>query len=473
MTKFNVSGDPSWAGFASNLLEIANPKTEAEGAALRARRASFEADARYNAARAAGVEDQNSALGEAYLKAAGYTDQEIAAMRAARSGSVYDIAHGTNAFRGRTALEAGKMPEALTLLGQASALDDFNKGLAYNKLMTNLDGSFNYPLAAAVIGGAQNVGGNLTTLSPKGWVLGAPTEQGKVYQGTVTNNANESAAAVGLTNAKTTQVNNLGTAKVGTEEARTGKIEGDTANAAALTEGQLADIVARGATRDRVADARIETEQERAARIRNATEVDTAKGNASVEATKGKAQTNANKDAADAAGKQATTRAKIDRILDSAYGQRTKNGKAWALLDPAQKRAIVDYATEEATRTGDIVSAIRNAETAHNVTGETTEGQTGWIIKSGDGVLRLNGFKKPASSSPVADAVAPVAPAAPAKPAAPPTKAAVVAPTSQAAPAASGEPVRITNDEAGKAAYARLPSGAQFTDPEGNLRRKP
>ena len=428
-----------------------------------AKRQSLETEARYNAARAAGVEDQNSALGEAYLLSIGYTPQEVGAMRAARSDSVYDIAHGQNAFRGRTALEKGNATTALPLLGQASALDDFNKGFAYNKLMTNLDGSFNYPLAAAVAGGAQNVGGNLTTLSPQGWVLGAPTEQGKVYQGTVTNNANESAATVGLTNSKTEAVKNLGTAKVETEGARTGKIEGDTANAASLTEGQLADIVARGTTRDRIADARIETEKERAARIKNNATIDTAKGNASVNATNAKAAGPGN--ALDNANKQGQVRKTIERVLDSAYSKRTNNNKAWALLDESEKRSIVDWATERsADNGGDLVGAIREAEEAHGLTGGTTEGETkGWITSSPNGVLSLNGFKpakytKKATASPVADAVAPQTPSPQATP---------------VTPAASGEPVRITNDEAGKAAYARLPSGAQFTDPQGNLRRKP
>lgn len=44
--KINVGGDPAWAGFASNLVSLFDPKTAAEGAALRARRANWDADAR-------------------------------------------------------------------------------------------------------------------------------------------------------------------------------------------------------------------------------------------------------------------------------------------------------------------------------------------------------------------------------------------------------------------------------------------
>jgi hypothetical protein len=38
---------------------------------------------------------------------------------------------------------------------------------------------------------------------------------------------------------------------------------------------------------------------------------------------------------------------------------------------------------------------------------------------------------------------------------------------------ATAEPVRITNDDSGKAAYARLPSGTAFVDPNGQRRIKP
>lgn len=50
--------------------------------------------------------------------------------------------------------------------------------------------------------------------------------------------------------------------------------------------------------------------------------------------------------------------------------------------------------------------------------------------------------------------------------------AATPAPTAPPA-ATTGGPVQITNDAAGAAAYNALPSGAQFRDPEGNLRQKP
>jgi hypothetical protein len=54
-----------------SLASIFDPKAQAEGAAMLARTRNFDADARYNTARAAGVEDQNSALSDAVLAGAG------------------------------------------------------------------------------------------------------------------------------------------------------------------------------------------------------------------------------------------------------------------------------------------------------------------------------------------------------------------------------------------------------------------
>ena len=80
------------------------------------------------------------------------------------------------------------------------------------------------------------------------------------------------------------------------------------------------------------------------------------------------------------------------------------------------------------------------------------------MIKDG-GWFSSNTFNIPPTdrAAPAARPMAPVAPAA--RPVAP-------------APA-TAEPVRITNDDSGKAAYARLPSGTPFVDPNGQRRIKP
>jgi hypothetical protein len=44
---------------------------------------------------------------------------------------------------------------------------------------------------------------------------------------------------------------------------------------------------------------------------------------------------------------------------------------------------------------------------------------------------------------------------------------------SEAARARANEPVRITNDDAGRAAFEALPSGARYIHPDGTTREKP
>ena len=104
--KIDVAGDPAWVGGLGKLFSIFDPKSAAEGAALQARTRNFDAAAQYDAARTAAVNDQNAALTEGALRAAGYSDMEIAAMRAARSNSVADIAAGRNRFRGYDKINA-------------------------------------------------------------------------------------------------------------------------------------------------------------------------------------------------------------------------------------------------------------------------------------------------------------------------------------------------------------------------------
>lgn len=120
-------GDPAWAKASSNLVSLFDPKSQAEGEALRARRGAFEAQARKDAAAAAGLEDQNTALAIETLIAAGYSPQQIAAMRAARSGSVRDIAEGTGFIKGGDMLLTpdADRAAALGLMGQAAAAPNF------------------------------------------------------------------------------------------------------------------------------------------------------------------------------------------------------------------------------------------------------------------------------------------------------------------------------------------------------------
>lgn len=122
MAKINVQGDPTWAAAAANIASLFDPKAQAEGDLMRSRRTAFDSETRFNNARASGQEDQNTALGEAALAAAGYTPMEIAAIRAARSNSVADVMRGVNFSRGREMLPTDARQGSL-LLGIEKAGD--------------------------------------------------------------------------------------------------------------------------------------------------------------------------------------------------------------------------------------------------------------------------------------------------------------------------------------------------------------
>ncbi len=95
--KINIAGDPAVATGMASLLSMLDPKSAAEGAALQARTRNFDAEARYHAARAAGLEDQNKVLSDDALIAAGITDPvERAAYRATRTNSAADWFLGRN-----------------------------------------------------------------------------------------------------------------------------------------------------------------------------------------------------------------------------------------------------------------------------------------------------------------------------------------------------------------------------------------
>ena len=106
-TKIDTAGDPNIQAGLGHLLTLFDPKAAAEGGALQARTRNFDAETRYNTARALGVEDQNSVLSDAALIAAGYTDpMERAAYRATRTNSVADWFGGRNKNQGFKMLTA-------------------------------------------------------------------------------------------------------------------------------------------------------------------------------------------------------------------------------------------------------------------------------------------------------------------------------------------------------------------------------
>jgi hypothetical protein len=512
MTKFATGGDPAWAGVFNNIAGWYDPKVEAEGAALRAKRASLESDARYNNARAAGVEDQNSALGEAYLKANGYTDGEIAAIRAARPSSVYDIAHGQNAFRGRTALEAGKYSTALPLLGQATALDDFNKGVAYDALVRNPGGTYDRDILAALAGGSAERGGNLVQLGADGkWTLGPVTAEGKARvdllgtQGS--NDTLRTTSQNAVDEARRYAIATTGDATADLRTAQANAVSSEAASKATertrFTDQQIEYLRSKGVNLDKLTGARVETETAKQGAItQGADDKSTLTGakvgtesakqgaisqgandktretDARITRINGQINNDALKATAEAANgtdliKKANAEGQLRDTISQFYGKEFSEnlGKpgVWEQLDPVQKRALTERTLEYVKKGFDLGTAMKKSEVDHNLTGGTVKGQKSTLFglkQTPDGKITLEGFKMPSAlADTVTDAATPGTPATPA-----PTMAPAAA--KPAAPAAAADPVRITNDEAGREAFARLPAGTAFIDPNGQRRIK-
>jgi hypothetical protein len=122
--KTSVMGDPAWGGAISNLTSLFDPRTAAEGSALQARTRSFDADARFNDARAGLLGDRRKALDATALASAGYTPRQIAALQATQTDSMADLFAGVRTDTGTQSLLAGGDPRtAGILLNYAKAGD--------------------------------------------------------------------------------------------------------------------------------------------------------------------------------------------------------------------------------------------------------------------------------------------------------------------------------------------------------------
>lgn len=114
--KTSVMGDPAWGGAISNLTSLFDPKVAAEGAALQARTRNFDAEARYNDARAGLLGDRRKALDTAALTAAGYTPRQIAALQATQTNSMADLFSGVRTDTGTQMLANGGDPRQAGIL---------------------------------------------------------------------------------------------------------------------------------------------------------------------------------------------------------------------------------------------------------------------------------------------------------------------------------------------------------------------
>lgn len=386
MSKVSVQGDPYWAKAAENVAGLFNPEAEAKGATMLS-------TARYNNARAAGQEDQNTALGESALRAAGYSELEIAAMRAARDNSVASIFGGINANRGREALVKGDSKLALPLLGQASGYKNYKEGELIDRLTTKADGTLNLDFAPALAAGVTTSGGVITQLGPDGkFKIIDTTPAGKVDLNRVTTDTAESNAKIKLLGTRETNLGRLTDAQIALlkskgvaveylTEAKVGAIENAANNATAESQAKIKLTNLTGEERTKLTNAQV-------LRIKGLINIDKLNGDAEA------ARTSLNDQA-----KQLVVRKGIEEIYAKDFAENLGTPNAWEQVDPAQKKSLTDRAMEYILRDKlDVMAAMKKSESDHNITGSMVKGtkDTFWGLRTKeDGTITFEGFKAP------------------------------------------------------------------------------
>ena len=432
MSKVSVQGDPYWAKAAENVAGMFNPEAEAKGATMLS-------TARYNNARAAGQEDQNVALGESALRAAGYSELEIAAMRAARDNSVASIFGGINANRGREAVNAGDYRKALVLTGQGNAIDNLAKAdISMAGVTDPATGKIDQSLASVFSQGVKNEGGNTYTWDPvnKTYKVLDVNPQGQNYLAGAEGKTAVAAANVDKIGAQASAIKNLSEAQI--------------ADRARLTDAQIEDWVSKGANRDMLTlsrtqaiefmnglakeknDALIEGIKARTAGFNDESAARIARTNSLIDLDKIKGQVALLGDPIKKNQAQATLYAAIQNHYARDFSENLGTNK-WEQVDPAQKKSLSDRALEYMRRGDDFGLALAKSEKDHGLTGKMVKGQKTLIFglrPRPDGKLTFDGFTAPSA---LADAVADGSGAATSVTITPPADAATPAPAPAAA----------------------------------------
>ncbi len=447
--RVNVQGDPYWAQATQNIAGLFDPKAEAQGASLLA-------TTRYNNARAAGVEDQNAALADTVLAAAGYTPQQIAGIRATRPSSYNDISQGVMRDAGVVATNAGDYRKGLVFTGQANALDNLAKADISMASVTDPASGKIDPVLAGMYGiKPENLGGESYQFDPtqRKWVSIGVNPQGKSYLAGGQAKTDVAAANVGLTEKKGAAVD-AGVARADKEseaEIKRKDLEGEArVNTQLAVQDWYAGKVAneRDLTAKRIwaIDKNIENENVlNAARIIKLKDTDPVK-------------------AAQAEGALKQT---IENIYTKDYAEMTGKNE-WQKVDPRQRASLADRAIQYVLQGNTLGVAMRRSEEDHGLTGKTVEGKknTFGFISRPDGTITFEGYREPSAlAGVVAAGAAPGgAPAAPAI--TPPPAPAPAAP----APAAGTveNPVRVTTKEERDA----LAPGTVYVAPDGVVRTK-
>ena len=403
--KVSVQGDPLWAKSAENLAGLFNPEAEAKGATMLS-------TARYNNARAAGQESRNKALTYDALKAAGYTEMEIAAALATQDDSMSSFSKGINEFRGRAALDAGDYRKALVLTGQGNAIDNLAKAdISMAGVTDPATGKIDPSVASAFMFKPENVGGDTMLWDPvqKKYVADRVNPQGQNYLAGAEGKTAVAGANVKKIDAQTTAISNWSDAKI--------------EQYARLTDAQIEELVNKGANRDALTAARklsiehmsgLATEKndaliegikaktagfndESAARIRRT--------NSLIDLDGIKGQVALLGDPVKKAQAQATLYAAIENHYAKDFSENLGTNK-WEQVDPAQKKALSDRALEYMRRGDDFGLALAKSEKDHGLTGKMVKGQKSQFFglrTSPDGKISFDGFTTPSA---LADAVA-------------------------------------------------------------------
>ena len=386
MSKVSVQGDPYWAKAAENVAGMFNPEAEAKGATLLS-------SARYNNARAAGQEDQNNALADAVLEAAGFTPMQRAGIRASRPSGYNDISQGAMRDAGVAAVNAGDLRKGLVFTGQGNALENLaNADVRLAEVTDPTTGKIDPVLAGLSGTKPVNLGGESFYYDPaqRKLVSLGVNPQGKNY----------------LAGAEGKEV--VSTAQAGTYNAKTAATEAGVVRSDAESEAEIA-------RKDREGEAKVNTQlavqdwyagkvaNERDLTAKRVWYIDNKANNDNVKAVADIA--NNKTDNVKALQAQAMLKDSVRNMYRDDYAAALGKND-WQKVDPAQLKSLTDRAMEYLLKGNTTLgAAMRRSEEDHGVTGKTIPGTTKrtFFADKPDGTIAFEGFKAPSA---LADAVA-------------------------------------------------------------------
>lgn len=432
MSKVSVQGDPYWAKAAENVAGLFNPEAEAKGA-------SVLSTARYNNARAAGQEDQNAALADAVLEAAGFTPMQRAGIRATRPSGYNDISQGVMRDAGVAAVNAGDLRKGLVFTGQGNALENLaNADVRLAEVTDPVTGKIDPVLAGLSGTKPVNLGGESFYYDPaqRKLVSLGVNPQGKNY----------------LAGAEGKEV--VSTAQAGTYKAKTAATEAGVVRSDAESKAEIdrkdREGVARVNTQLAVQDwyaGKVANERDITAKRIWAIDKDIENDNVITAARVIKLKDTDPVKAAQAEGMLKQT---IENIYTRDYAEMVGKNE-WQKVDPRQRASLADRAIQYVLQGNTLGAAMRRSEEDHGLTGKTVEGtktKFGFISRP-DGTITFEGFREPSALAGVVSAGS-----APATPPAAPAITPAPGPTPTPAPAATAAAPSAAVDISG------IPAGA-------------